>query len=143
MKIDGSCHCGAITYEAELDIEKVGICHCEDCQKLSASVYRTIAVVDAASFKVLSGQPKEYVKIAESGNRRAQGFCEASQGFCEACGSGLYATNADEDRPVYNLRVGTVNQRKRLVPKFELWRSAAMPWLPMLSFTKAHDRGAS
>jgi len=27
MKIDGGCHCGYITYEAEADPEKVGICH--------------------------------------------------------------------------------------------------------------------
>lgn len=27
MKIDGGCHCGAITYEAEVDPEKTSICH--------------------------------------------------------------------------------------------------------------------
>ncbi|CCV10081.1 hypothetical protein MESS4_120202 [Mesorhizobium sp. STM 4661] len=26
MKVDGGCHCGAITYEAEVDPEKVSIC---------------------------------------------------------------------------------------------------------------------
>ena len=25
MKIDGGCHCGDITYEAEIDPEKVGV----------------------------------------------------------------------------------------------------------------------
>ena len=33
MKIDGGCHCGAITYEAEVDPEKTSICHCTDCQQ--------------------------------------------------------------------------------------------------------------
>jgi hypothetical protein len=28
MKIDGCCHCGYITYEAEIDPEKILICHC-------------------------------------------------------------------------------------------------------------------
>ena len=28
MKIDGRCHRGCITYEAEIDPEKVLICHC-------------------------------------------------------------------------------------------------------------------
>ena len=32
MKIDGRCHCGCVTYEAEIDPEKVLICHCGDCQ---------------------------------------------------------------------------------------------------------------
>ncbi len=40
MKITGECHCGAVAYEAEIDPVKVGICHCADCQALSASAYR-------------------------------------------------------------------------------------------------------
>ncbi len=40
MKIDGRCHCGYITYEAEIDPEKVMICHCSDCQTLSGSTDR-------------------------------------------------------------------------------------------------------
>ena len=32
MRIDGACHCGAITVEGEADPEQVVICHCTDCQ---------------------------------------------------------------------------------------------------------------
>ena len=28
MQIDGQCHCGKITYEAEIDPEAVSVCHC-------------------------------------------------------------------------------------------------------------------
>ena len=35
MKIDGGCHCGFITYEAEADPEQTTICHCTDCQMLT------------------------------------------------------------------------------------------------------------
>ena len=41
MKIDGGCHCGYITYEATIDSEQIGICHCTDCQTLSGSAFRT------------------------------------------------------------------------------------------------------
>jgi hypothetical protein len=44
MKIDGRCHCGYITYEAEIDPEKVMICHCTDCQTLSGSAFRTVVL---------------------------------------------------------------------------------------------------
>ena len=37
MKIQGGCHCGKISYEAEIDPEKVAICHCTDCQSGSGS----------------------------------------------------------------------------------------------------------
>ncbi len=45
MKIDGACHCGNISYEAEIDPENVAICHCVDCQILSGSAYRTVVYV--------------------------------------------------------------------------------------------------
>ena len=41
MHIDGGCHCGALTYEAEIDPARVGVCHCLDCQILSGSAFRT------------------------------------------------------------------------------------------------------
>jgi hypothetical protein len=33
MQLTGGCHCGHITYEAEVDPETVRVCHCTDCQK--------------------------------------------------------------------------------------------------------------
>ena len=41
MKINGSCHCGEVTFEARIDPMKVRICHCIDCQKLSGTAFRT------------------------------------------------------------------------------------------------------
>ena len=132
MKINGGCHCGAIAYEAELDPSRVGICHCADCQALSASAYRTIAVVDGDSFQ-LTGKPREYVKVGDSGNRRVQAFCAN-------CGSALYSTNADGEREVYNLRAGTIEQRRELVPQFECWRTSALDWLPELPSSTKFDK---
>jgi hypothetical protein len=58
MKIDGRCHCGFITYEAEIDLEKVMLCHCTDCQMLSGSAFRTVAHTREGGFRLLSGEPK-------------------------------------------------------------------------------------
>ena len=109
MKIDGRCHCGAITYEAEVDPDHTSICHCTDCQQLSDTVFRTSIRAPADKFKILTGEPKVYVKIGDSGGRRAQAFCAN-------CGSPIYATAAEGNAP-YNIRVGTVRQRDQLVPK--------------------------
>src|SRR5215471_2540808 len=75
MKIDGRCHCARITYEAEIDPEKVLICHCRDCQTLTGSTFRTVALTYEDTFKLLSGELKTYVKTAESGAERQQSFC--------------------------------------------------------------------
>ena len=133
MKISGECHCGEIAYEAELDLKKVGICHCSDCQSLSASAFRTLAVVAGDTFTLTRGTPKEYVKVGDSGNRRIQAFCAN-------CGSGLYATDIGANPKAYNIRAGTVKMRRELVPQFECWRQSALPWLPENRHTKKFDQ---
>jgi hypothetical protein len=44
MHIDGQCHCGRVTYQAEIDPERVSICHCTDCQALTGSPYRVTVI---------------------------------------------------------------------------------------------------
>ena len=75
MKVDGRCHCGFITFAAEIVPEKVWLCHCTDCQTLSGSAFRTVAPTRAGAFTLLSGEVKNYVKIGTSGARRLHGFC--------------------------------------------------------------------
>ena len=121
MRIDGGCHCGKIAYEAEIDPEKVAICHCADCQVLTGTAFRVTVPVAEANLK-LTGEPKVYIKVAESGNRRAQGFCGE-------CGSPIYATSVGEGPKVYGIRLGTARQRAELTPKRQIWCRSALGWL--------------
>ncbi len=66
MKIDGACHCGRISYEAEVNPDLVVICHCTDCQTNSGAPYRANVPVRLENFR-LKGEPKTYVKTADSG----------------------------------------------------------------------------
>jgi hypothetical protein len=104
MKIDGACHCGTITFEAEIDPEKVTICHCADCQTLSGSPFRASVPVPADQFKITKGEPTKYVKVAQSGNKRVQAFCPH-------CGTPIYAGALDNPNAPYMLRLGAVRQR--------------------------------
>jgi hypothetical protein len=119
MKIEGCCHCGRISYEAEINPDYVIICHCTDCQTISGSPYRVTVPVKAENF-VLRGQPKTYVKTAASGNKRVLAFCAD-------CGSPIYSTSL-EDRAVFSLRLGAIKQRAQLVPKSKGWCRSALPW---------------
>ena len=126
MKVQGGCHCGNITYEAEIDPDKVSICHCTDCQTGSGSAYRTNVQAQKSTFRLLTGEPKIYIKkSAESGNPRAQGFCPD-------CGTPLFSTTVT-DRQVYGLRVGSIRQRAELRPKTQGWCRSALPWVNDLS----------
>ena len=120
MHISGGCHCGAVRYTAEADPESAIVCHCTDCQIFSGGAFRAVVFAKADQVK-LTGQLKTYVKIADSGRKRAQVFCPN-------CGTHLYATSVDD--PVsYGIRLGTVEQRNQLTPKRQIWHRSAVAWL--------------
>ena len=122
MKVDGACHCGAITYEADADPEKARVCHCNDCQVLSGTAFRTVVPVPEAQFTLRSGTPKTYIKTAESGARRAQVFCPD-------CGTPLYATSVGDGPKVFGLRIGAISQRNEFTPRMQYWTRSAMSWI--------------
>jgi len=119
MKVQGGCHCGQISYEAEIDPEKVGVCHCTDCQTLTGTAFSTFVPVPKAQFH-LRGEPRIYIKTAESGSKRAQAFCPE-------CGTRIYASAA-VDPQFFNLRTGTMRERAALRPKMQVWCRSALPW---------------
>lgn len=98
MNVQGRCHCGAITYEAEVQPGTVNICHCRDCQMLTGSAFRANIQAPAQSFRILTGKPREYVKTADSGARRVHAFCAN-------CGAPVYSC-ATENPQSYSLRLG-------------------------------------
>jgi hypothetical protein len=121
MRIDGACHCGSISYEAEVDPGKINICHCTDCQILTGSAYRVTVPSLKGTFRLLGSKPKVYVKTAESGAKRLHAFCPD-------CGTPLYATADDPDPQVYGIRVGTVRQKAALRPATQGWCRSAQDW---------------
>jgi hypothetical protein len=136
MRVTGGCHCGAIRFEAELEPRRVVACHCTDCQTMGGGAFRVLAPVPAASFRLVSGAPATYVKTADSGRRRAQGFCAQ-------CGTHLYATDPPDAGALpsfYTVRVGALDQRGELAPSAEMWCDSRAPWLPAFPGTRCVAR---
>lgn len=122
MKVTGRCHCGKISFEADIDPAQVRICHCTDCQTLSGSAFRVNVASLPGTFVLKSGAPKSYIKTtADSGNHRAHGFCPD-------CGTPLWATSTDANPRSYGLRVGTLDCRADLKPSRQGWFRSALPW---------------
>jgi hypothetical protein len=132
MKIDGACHCGAIAFEAEVDPGKVVVCHCIDCQILSGAPFRASIPIKAENLRFTRGAPKHYVKTAQSGNKRAMGFCAE-------CGTPFYSTSTDAHPSVYMMRLGSIRQRDQLIPTVQIWRPSAQPWAYHVADLPAHD----
>jgi hypothetical protein len=124
MHIEGACHCGAVTFTAEVDPGRVMVCHCSDCQVLSGAPYRAVVAAPYDTL-VVNGTTKSYVKVAQSGNRRAQVFCPE-------CGTPLWAT-APENPTSVIVRLGCVKQRAQFRPAVQIWQHSAMPWVEQLA----------
>ena len=135
MRVDGRCHCGAIAYDAEVEPGTIGVCHCHDCQQLTGSPFRANIPAPAASFRILKGQPRQYVKTGDSGSKRVHAFCDV-------CGSPVYSC-APQNPESYSLRVGALKQRHDLgVPVRQIWTKRRFSWV-MLSSSIAELEGQS
>lgn len=124
MHVDGACHCGAVTFTAEVDPGRVMVCHCTDCQVLSGAPFRAVVAAPFESLAV-KGQTRSYIKVAQSGNRRAQVFCPE-------CATPLWAT-APENPTSVIIRLGCVRQRAQLKPTAQIWQHSALPWVAELA----------
>lgn len=133
MWIDGECHCKAVSFKALIDPSRVMVCHCSDCQVMSGAPFRAVALAAIESLQV-QGSTKTYVKLAQSGIRRAQVFCPE-------CATPLWAT-APENPTTVVIRLGCVKQRAELAPVVQIWHDSALPWLPELN-TVASTPGGS
>ena len=128
MKVNGSCHCGAIRFTADVDESRVMVCHCTDCQTLTGSAFRVVVPAETEALR-LEGAPKIYVKTAQSGARRVQAFCPD-------CGTPLYSAAAPDATRVF-LRIGAIRERAALRPSLQIWRRSALGWLDGLSSVPA------
>ncbi|MBW2423045.1 MAG: GFA family protein [Deltaproteobacteria bacterium] len=125
MKIDGRCHCGALAYEAVIDVDQVFICHCEDCQSFSGAPFRVRILALPSRFTLTRGTPRTYYKVAESGSTRAMNFCGE-------CGTHIHATDVEDDSLPVSISGGTARQRAELSPVAQAWCRSRLPWLSEL-----------
>ena len=118
MRVDGSCHCGNIAFEADVDEDSVIVCHCTDCQMLSGSPFRATVPAAASSFHLKGGPLQTYRKVSESGAPRVQAFCVT-------CGTPIYSSTIENPTHFF-IRLGAIRQRASLRPTSQIWRRSAL-----------------
>jgi hypothetical protein len=70
----GSCHCGDVRFEVEIDATRGGRCNCSICHRLAG----TTGMVKPAAFKLLTDEAK--LTMYEWGGKTGQRY------FCARCG---------------------------------------------------------
>jgi len=122
MEIDGGCHCGWVTYRADIDPERVSICHCTDCQNLTGSPYRVTVLCSADQIQMTGEEATVYAKTGDNGRRRFQHFCGE-------CGSPLFSSGEEGGGGDWGIRWGSIRQRSELKPARQIWCRSAAPWI--------------
>lgn len=81
QKLNGSCLCGGVKYEAEGPLLHVARCHCTQCRKASGAEFATNGSVPASRFRVIAGAELLREFAWSPGQART---------FCGRCGSALF-----------------------------------------------------
>jgi hypothetical protein len=116
----GGCLCGAVRYECTGEPVFSLLCHCRDCQRQSGSAYAAAVRVPATAFRVTQGEPKHYIKLADSGN-------QVTRAFCLECGCMLFLrVSARPD--LVGIRVGTLDDPSWFRPQADIFVKSAQSW---------------
>jgi hypothetical protein len=98
----GGCACGRLTFRAAGEPDRVGLCHCMTCRKVSGSPFGAFAIY-----------PADQVTIEGA----AQGWGDTQRCFCPTCGSRVFSRTDDE----IEIGLGAFDEPNVFEPTYELW----------------------
>ena len=112
MKYSGSCHCGKVAFDVDMEIDKVLSCNCSRCRRLGS----LLAFTDKENFTLKSGQ--DALKEYQFNKHAIHHF------FCANCGVQPFAEamNPKTNKPTIAVNVRTlegVDPDKFEVMKFD------------------------
>lgn len=100
----GGCQCGAVRFEARIENDDAGLCHCRMCQRAVGSVWVAFKNLKKADVRWTGREPDYYASSPI-----------ARRGHCAACGTSLTFEYPDSDD--MDLTVGSFDEPGRFVPR--------------------------
>ncbi|HWK55565.1 MAG TPA: GFA family protein [Hyphomicrobiales bacterium] len=118
MTHQGSCLCGAVTYEITGDLGEGYYCHCMRCQKASGSAFATNARIAPEQFHLTGGADvlKSYVNEGTGLVRK----------FCGNCGSPIVSERSTP--AILAVRLGTLDTPLRRRPVGHIFVESQAEW---------------
>jgi hypothetical protein len=120
-KYTGQCACGAVKFEFDKDPDFIAACHCLDCKKASGGEAATFFGVPEDEFRLLSGAPKAFHHIGDSGNG-------LDRNFCPECGARLYTSNLESFPGLVFVQLGSLDRPELIDPKLEMFVKRRLKW---------------
>jgi len=118
--VSGHCLCGNVAYEYLGEVGPASYCHCEDCRRCTGGAFNIGVRFDASKFRIISGDPKGFTKLGESGN-------ELTRHFCPECGSPLFTSSPRHPDCIY-VKAGSLDDPTIVTPEHQSWTASAVPW---------------
>lgn len=118
--ISGRCLCGRVAYQYCGEVGPASYCHCEDCRRCTGSAFNIGLRFASARFRIISGDPKGFTKLADSGN-------ELTRHFCPDCGSPIFTSSPRHPGWVY-VKAGSLDDPAIVKPERQSWTASAVPW---------------
>jgi len=129
--LTGTCHCGAITYQAEGEALRVVHCHCDDCRKISGATYNTALVLPSSGFRITKGESQLSAYESSPGKFRC---------FCKVCSSPIH-TYMKSKPEIVIIRAGILDDGRAVKPQAHIWVKAAAPWHRIMDDLPQHLEG--
>jgi hypothetical protein len=120
-KYTARCACGAVKFEFNNDPAFVALCHCLDCKKSSGGEAAMFFGVPEDDFTLISGKPKSFHYVAESGKG-------LDRNFCPECGARVFSTNLESFPGMIFVTIGSLDQPDRIEPKLEMFTKRRLKW---------------
>lgn len=121
----GQCACGACKFEFATNPTFIANCHCNDCKRASGGEMATFFGIPANDFTLISGTPKSFHHVAESGRG-------LDRNFCPHCGSRLFTSNLESFPGTVFVMLGSLDRPDLLAPKLEMFTKRRLHWMKPL-----------
>lgn len=121
----GGCACGAVKFGFDKAPEFIANCHCLDCKRSSGGEMATFFGVPVDDFTLLSGSPKKFHYVAESGKG-------LDRNFCPECGARLFSSNLDSFPGLVFVAIGSLDDSAGIAPKLEMFTKRRLEWAKRL-----------
>ena len=117
--IGGSCLCGAVAFEFDEALERMGSCHCSRCRRSRSSAHSVQLFVAEDQFRWVRGESEiRHFKVPE-----AKLFTTA---FCGTCSSPMPLVFTD--RGVAMVPAGALDQDPAIRPQAHIFVGSKAPW---------------
>jgi hypothetical protein len=119
MRVTGRCLCDAVRYEIEAAPITTRVCWCRVCQRIGAGG-ATVNVCFPKDALRITGEPRDFVSTADSGNTM-------HRRFCPNCGVHLFSEAESRPHLIF-VRAGTLDDVEVAQPAATIWVSSAPSW---------------